>query len=357
MANDEIKIGRQNILIVDDMLPNRKILERIISGMGHTPILASSGKEALTLLEEGAKPSLILLDISMPDMDGFELCRILKADVYCRDIPVVFISAFSGIEDVVKGFELGGVDYICKPFVPAEVSVRVTNHLHIFAMQKEREVYNHRLNKLIDEQAVQLENEKRKVLFALAKLNAKLNTHIVDNAVNEQHNCRILAQSMQLSSRYEQIISNTFIEDIELAAPLHNIGMIAISKAIIDRYYGGTLSEDEFALYKEHTTMGAEIINEMEPDCAHNEFYGMVIDMAKFHHENWDGTGFPMGLKGEEIPLSARIIRIVKSLEGYVAGDKLSLDEAINVMMNYRGTKYDPEIFDIFCKVKNRFRL
>lgn len=358
MIND-INIGREEILVVDDMLPNRKILERIISGMNHTAVLASSGEEALNILHDGLKPGIILLDISMPDMDGFDLCRILKEDVKTRDIPVIFISAFSGIEDVVKGFELGGVDYICKPFVPAEVSVRITNHLRMFRMQKEREVYNHRLNKLIDEQAQQIENEKRKVLYGLAAINSRLSNKPASHMDNAKHNCRILAQSLQLSPGYEQLISNTFIENIEVAAPLYNIGMIAISKDIIARRARGEMTESDREEYMEHTNMGADIMNEIEPDSENNEFCGMVMDIARYHHENWDGSGFPKGLKGEEIPLSARIVSIVMSFQGLTDGTFGSLDvtEAIEDMKTKRGIFFDPGIFDIFVKIKNQLRI
>lgn len=356
MIND-IKIGSEEILIVDDMLPNRRILERIIAGMGHKPVLASSGQEALNILGQGRNPSLILLDISMPEMDGFDLCRILKDDIHTRDIPVVFISAFSGIEDVVKGFELGGVDYICKPFVPAEVSVRVTNHLRMFIMQKEREVYNQRLNKLIDEQAEKLENEKKKVLYGLAVINAKLSNKPASNMDNLKHNCRILAQSMQLCAEYEQLISNTFIENIEVAAPLHNIGMIAISKDILERRDAGTMTERDTEAYKEHTNIGAEIIKEIEPDSAGNEFGGMLMDIARYHHENWDGSGFPEGLSGKDIPLSARIVSIIRLLDSLTANNNMTLAEAIETMSAKRGIWFDPDIFDIFVKIKNQLRL
>lgn len=355
----DINIGQEDILVVDDMLPNRKILERIISGMNHKPVLASSGEEAINILREGLKPGIILLDISMPDMDGFDLCRILKEDVKTRDIPVIFISAYSGIDDVVKGFELGGVDYICKPFVPAEVSVRITNHLRMFRMQKEREVYNHRLNKLIDEQAQQIENEKRKVLYGLAAINSRLSNRPASHLDNARHNCRILAQSLQLSPGYEQIISNTFIENIEVAAPLYNIGMIAISKDILARRTEGKMTEHDIAAYREHTNIGADIINEIEPDIENNEFCGIVTDIARYHHENWDGSGFPEGRKGEAIPLSARIVSIVMSFQGLTDGTfgRMSAEEAIEDMKDKRGQFFDPGIFDIFVKIKNQLRI
>lgn len=357
MVND-VKIGSEQILIVDDMLPNRRILERIITGMGHRAILASSGEEAINILGGGCDPSLILLDISMPEMDGFDLCRILKADVHTRDIPVIFISAYSGVDDIVKGFELGGADYICKPFVPAEVSVRVTNHLRMFIMQKEREVYNQRLNRLIDEQAEKLENEKKKVLYGLAVINARLSNRPATHMDNLKHNCRILAQSMQLCEEYEQVISNTFIENIEVAAPLHNIGMIAISKDILDRRESGSMTEHDIEVYREHTRIGADIIKEIEPDSADNEFCGMVMDIARYHHENWDGTGFPEGLSGKNIPLSARIVSIIRSLDRYTNGsNNISLEEALEAMGARRGIWFDPDIFDIFVKIKNQLRL
>lgn len=348
----------EEILIVDDMKPNRRILERIITDMGYEAVTAGGALEAIELLKNHS-PSLYILDISMPEMDGFELCRILKSDARTKDVPVMFISAFSGTDDIVKAFEVGGVDYISKPFVPAEVSARVNNQLVMFRMKMEHETYSKKLNKLINEQVQQLEDEKKKVLYALATINARLSHKPASHINNLKYNCRLLAQGMQLSSQFDQEVSNTFIENIEVAAPLHNIGMIAIPKDILVRRKKGELTEADNVIYKTHTTIDADILEEIESGDVKNEFFGMVIDIAKYHHENWDGSGFPAGLSGNNIPLAARVVSIVRSFEDVTNGSKgnMNIGEAIAVMEEKSGIYFDPNIFAIFSKIRKRLKI
>lgn len=356
--DDNFNIYREEILVVDDMKPNRRILERIITDMGYQAVTAGSAMEAIELVKEHM-PSLFILDISMPVMDGFELCKILKSDVHTRDIPVMFISAFSGTEDIVKSFTVGGVDYISKPFVPAEVSARVNNQLGMFRMKREREIYNNKLNKLINEQAQQLEEEKKKVLYALATINARLSKKPASHINNLKYNCRLLAQGMQLSPKFDQLVSNAFIENIEVAAPLHNLGMIAISKDILEKRKVSKLSEKDDREYKTHTIIGADILEEIESGDIKNEFFGMVIDIAKHHHENWDGSGFPDGLKETDIPLAARVVSIIRSFEGFTNGSKgnMNVDEAVDAMNAKNGIFFDPDIFDIFSKIRKHLKV
>ena len=232
------------VMIVDDMEVNRRILERIVSEMGNVPIVAESSKVALEQLQEDV-PDLFLLDISMPGISGFELCKILKSEIRTRDIPVVFISAFSGTEEIVMGFDVGGVDYISKPFVPEEVSARIYNQIKSYHMQRELGTYNKRLNTLINEQINQIENERKNVLYAVATIHMKLNGREGSRIEHMKYNCRILAHSYQLSALAPEEVSNSFVDNVEIAVPMYNIGLLGISKDIQDKYRQGLLTSEE----------------------------------------------------------------------------------------------------------------
>ncbi len=222
------------ILIVDDIEMNRLILEDLIKGMGYSPLLAESGKEALALVEE-AHPQLVLTDISMPGMDGYELCRILKAREDTKQIPVIFISAFDDPEDMVIGFTLGGADYITKPFVAEVVRARVGVHLRLYEASQELVETNRRLQASVSEQLRQMEAEKRDVLYALANIAAQNASYQQVYMERFTYNCRILAQGMQLSPLFEDQISDGYIDTMELAAPLCDIGNIGIPQEILQK--------------------------------------------------------------------------------------------------------------------------
>ena len=194
--------GAARILIVDDLEANRCILEEIIQDMGCRPVAAASGEEALQLIGE-ARPRLILSDISMPGMDGYELCRALKNDKKTKNIPIIFISAYDNPKDIIEGFSLGGADYITKPFVPEVVQARVGVHLRLYEASRELEEMNHRLHASLSEQLKQIEQEKKDVLYALAGIAARNSCYRGEHIERLKENCRILAQGMQLSPLFE----------------------------------------------------------------------------------------------------------------------------------------------------------
>ena len=206
LYNDKDTKGAK-ILIVDDVEINRLVLEEIVSNMGCEPILAEDGSQALELAKK-QNLQLILTDISMPGMDGYELCRILKADKKTRDIPIIFISAYNEPEDIVDGLKLGGEDYITKPFITEVVQARVAVHLHLYAAKNELLEMNRRLQISVDAQLKQMEQEKKNILYALADIAAKNSGCEPGHVERLRHNCRILAQGMQLSPSFEDQISD-----------------------------------------------------------------------------------------------------------------------------------------------------
>ena len=192
------RLGGERILIVDDVETNRLVLEEIIKDLGCSPILAESGEEALRMAKE-CSPRLVLTDISMPGMDGYELCRHLKKNPKTANIPVIFISAFDDPMDIVEGFLLGGEDYITKPFIPEVVQARVGVHLRLYEVKNELMETNRKLQVSVSEQLRQMELEKKNILYALANIALQNSDYENDYMERLRRNCGILAQGMQLS--------------------------------------------------------------------------------------------------------------------------------------------------------------
>ena len=339
------------ILILDDIEMNRLILEDLIKGMGYSPLLAESGKEALALVEE-AHPQLVLTDISMPGMDGYELCRILKAREDTKQIPVIFISAFDDPEDMVIGFTLGGADYITKPFVAEVVRARVGVHLRLYEASQELVETNRRLQASVSEQLRQMEAEKRDVLYALANIAAQNASYQQVYMERFTYNCRILAQGMQLSPLFEDQISDGYIDTMELAAPLCDIGNIGIPQEILQKQE--ELTPEERSVRQNHTELGARLLADLYVNNDYNDFIGMAVEVARFHHEHWDGSGYPQGLKGKEIPLSARIAAVAARYSELTENEAQDRDAAIEQLRQEAGSCFQPEIIQICCKIAKR---
>ena len=317
------------ILIVDDVETNRFILRDIIAEMGYKPVLTENGVQALKMVER-RKPQLIILDVAMPQMDGYEFCQIVKKNANMRDIPIIFISAFDEPEDIVKGFKLGGEDYITKPFIPEVVKARIEIHLKLSEASKNLEALNRKLQTSINEQLRQAEREKKNVLYALhwaAQENSRCSKSYLERL---SRNTKILAEAMQLSAKYGDKVSDRLIEVLELAAPLY---------------------------YLENVTI---ILSDMKETGDYNEFIQIALDMLEAYREHWDGSGTPAGKCGEEIPLAAQIIAVADAYcfltEEDADKNACEVNEAFAIMEKDSGVKYNPEIFQILKKIHRQLR-
>lgn len=340
------------ILVVDDVDTNRFVLRDIIQEMGYQPVLTENGMQALKIVNR-FRPHLIILDVAMPEMDGYELCKIMKENPQTRDIPIIFISAFDDPSDVVKGFNLGGEDYITKPFIPEVVKARLRLHLRLREASVKLQEANRLLQRSVSEQLRQLEMEKKNVLYALIRV-ARENACYDENHMERlSRNCRTLAEAMQLSADYGHMISDDFIETIEMAAPLCDLGNVAIPVELLQKKE--TLSPEEVEVIRTHTTVGAKILQDIRNTGDYNDFLQMSIDIAYYHHENWDGSGYPCGKKGEEIPLSAQIVAVVSEYcaitEHRVYRDSYEIGEAFKMMEEDAGKKYNENIFQILRRI------
>lgn len=342
---------KARILIVDDVEMNRLVLEEIIANLGAEPVLAESGEQALKLIGK-CKPQLVLTDISMPGMDGYELCRILKKDERTRYIPVIFISAYDDPHDIIEGFTLGGEDYITKPFMAEVVKARVGVRLRLHEANRELQETNRRLQISVNEQLKQMELEKKNILYAMANISAQNADYEKDYADRLGRNCRLLAQGMQLSPVFEGRVSDTFIDTIELAAPLCDIGNIGIPKELLRKKE--ELTKEETAIVQNHTNIGAKLLRDIHANSDYNDFIRISMEIAQNHHENWDGSGYPAGLTKEEIPLGAQIVSVIEQYCTLTEQAGCSKEEALEKMSSESGTRFNPEIFKICRKISRQ---
>ncbi len=345
-----------NILIVDDVETNRFALRDIISEMGYKPILTENGEQALKIVERFPL-SLIISDVAMPVMNGHEFCKILKEDPRTREIPVIFISAYDDPADIVKGFEIGGADYVTKPFIPEVVKARVAVHLKAVESGRELQELTRRLQSSVTEQVVQNEKEKKNVLYALIRV-ARENANYDETHMERlSRNCRILAEALQLSPLFENEISDSYIDTIELSAPLCDLGNVSIPSSLLQKQ--DALTEDEIQIVKSHTSLGARILRDIEGNGEFNSFIHMSKEIAHYHHENYDGSGYPAQKKGDQIPLSAQIVAIVGEFcaltEDRSYRDAYSIDEAIAIMDVDADSKFNPNIYKVVKKIYRQF--
>ena len=346
-----------NILIVDDITSNLVILTEIIKNAGYIARPVTSVKQALAAMEVNL-PQLILLDISMPEMDGYEFCEMLKKDIKTRNIPIIFISAMNTPEDKVKGFQVGAVDFISKPFELEEVTMRVNNHLKIYKMQQELEVYNKRLHKMVNEQIKKITEEEKNFMHALAMLAESKEDRNGAHVRNIGRNCKLLAQSLQFSPKFEREITNSFIRTIEIAAPLHDIGKVSISDTILLK--PGRLTQEEMTIVRNHAEFGAKTLIELYNMNEHNEFLEMAIDIAHYHHEKWNGKGYPEGLSGTDIPLAARIMAVVDVYDALTSEKcyktAYSHEKSMEIINEESGKSFDPDIIEVFNKIQKQLK-
>lgn len=347
------------ILIVDDIMINLEILESIIEEEGYQPLCALNVQEAIDIMNESL-PQLILSDFSMPGMDGLEFCRLLKSNPRTRDIPFLFITVLDSTEEKEQAFKAGAVDFILKPFDRVEVLMRIKNQLDSYQMKQEMANYNRMMHKLVSEQQRQIEREQENMLFALAKIVERRLLHIRGIHLDKiGYNSQILAQSLQLLPEFEKQITDEFIEIIGTASKIHDIGKIVISDQLLLKEEN--LTEVEKTIVQSHTIEGATILEEIKNNQKSSRFIDMAIQIAKYHHERWDGTGYPEKLQKMQIPLEARIVMLVDDFDKLLSKknckDVAFIEECIKIINEEKGRAYEPVLVDVFNKVWKQMRL
>jgi len=335
-----------NILVVDDTPENLALLTRMLKDCGYLARPVPNGRLAL-LAAKNDRPDLILLDITMPEMDGYEVCRRLKLDSDLKEVPVLFISALSQTSEKLKAFEVGGVDYITKPFQFAEVKARVVTHLKLHRLQMD-------LKQQVNEQVKEISESQMGMIFALAKLAETRDNDTGSHLERIQILCKRLAEKLREKTAYQTLIDDAYCERIFYASPLHDIGKVGIPDHILLK--PGKLTMEEFELMKTHATLGAETLEKVESRFPNNSFLRMGIDIARSHHEKWNGQGYPQGANGENIPLSARIMAVADVYDAVrskrVYKPAMSHVEACDVLQHDSGTHFDPVLIECFMSAQ-----
>jgi putative two-component system response regulator len=338
-----------NILVVDDVPANLTLLAGMLREKRYRVRPVPSGKLALKAVEN-EPPDLILLDITMPEMNGFEVCRRLKADARFRDIPIIFISALTDTLDKVQAFSSGGVDYVTKPFQFDEVEARVETHLKLHRYQSQLEV-------LVETQVKEISDSQISTIFALSRLSESRDQDTGKHLERVQIYCRMLAEKISQQEPYNGVIDAAFIHNIFNASPLHDIGKVAIPDNILLK--PGKLTPEEFDIMKTHSSVGAATMEAVKDMYKNNAFINMGITVARSHHERWDGTGYPDGLKGEDIPLAARIMSLADVYDALRANrcykGAFSRDRSREIIETGCGAQFDPLIGKAFLALESEF--
>jgi putative two-component system response regulator len=338
-----------NILVVDDTIENLALLSRMLKDCGYTARPVPNGRLALQAAKND-RPDLILLDITMPEMDGYEVCRLLKQDDQLKEIPVLFISALSQTSEKLKAFEVGGVDYITKPFQFEEVKARVETHLKLHNLQMGLE---NQVNKQVQE-IVELQMG---MIFGLAKLAEARDNDTGKHLERIQILCRLFADDLHKNPKFSSHINEAYCDRIFHASPLHDIGKVGIPDNILLK--PGKLTPEEFEIMKTHTTIGAETLRQVQQRFPINEFLKMGIKIAQSHHEKWNGQGYPEGLSGNAIPLCARIMAIADVYDAVrskrVYKPPISHQETCEIIIQGNGSQFDPDLIEVFTKLNEKF--
>lgn len=359
MTTDTTSAARAaDILIVDDAPANLELMSDLLRARGYEPRPAISGVTALAAAAVDP-PDLVLLDVDMPGMDGYEVCRRLKADERLQDIPIIFVSAvFTQAADKVKALSLGAVDYVTKPFQAEEVYARVETHLRLRGLLVEVEEYSHGLEVLVEQKVAEIVSAQTATIFALAKLAEYRDDDTGRHLERVAAYCRILAGEMSRAPRFAAVFTPQYVENLSRAAPLHDIGKVGIPDAILLK--PGKLTTEEFEDMKRHTTLGAETLASVHAQYPGNDFLKIGIEIALSHHEQWAGGGYPRGLVGEAIPVSARVVAVadvydaVRSKRSYKPA--MSHEAAREIVLESRGTHFDPAVVAAFAARADEFQ-
>jgi len=352
---------RPTILIVDDTPDNIMLLSRLLKDRYNTKV-ANNGSTALQIA--GATPSLdlILLDVMMPGLDGYETCRQLKANPATADIPVIFLTAKSQVEDEAMGLSLGAVDYIAKPISPPILFARVATQLNLRAARRALQDHNENLEKLVQERTVQLYLMQEAIIVAMASFaetRAQGREEMSGNHIRRTQNyVRALATHLQSHPRFASALSDEAIELLYRSAPLHDIGKVGIPDRILLK--PGNLDREEFELMKMHAVYGRDTIMLVEKHIGgSNSFLMFAREIAHSHQEKWDGSGYPQNLVGEQIPLSARLMAVADVYDALISRrvykPAFTHEQALDVMRKGRGSHFDPDVLDAFFEIEAEF--
>ncbi len=350
--------GKCTVLVVDDTPDNLSLMSNLLRS-DYKVKLANGGERALQIVAGESKPDLILLDIMMPEMDGYEVLRRLQFNPDTEDIPVIFLTAMSAAEDESVGLELGAVDYITKPINPAIVMARVRNHLQLKRARDYLAHHNNFLEQEIANRTRALAELQDATIRAMASLAETRDNETGNHIRRTQHYVEALARKLQDHPRFKDELTDTAIETIFKSAPLHDIGKVGIPDRILLK--PGKLTPEEFEIMKTHTTLGRDAIVAAETDAMlDNPFFRYAKEITYSHQEKWDGSGYPQGLMGNTIPLSARLMAVADVYDALISErvykSAFTHETAVEIIRDGRGSHFDPDMVDAFLVLSEDFR-
>jgi putative two-component system response regulator len=357
MDRNSIGDERATVLLVDDTPDNLTLMGAVLQD-DYKVKVAINGEKALRIARATPPPSLILLDVVMPDVDGYEVCRQLKADTATRDIPVIFLTSLTDTEDEKLGLELGAVDYLSKPASPPILLARVRTQLNLKAASDFLKDKNAFLEGEVDRRTTEVRALQEVTILALASLAETRDTDTGNHLWRTQRYILALAQELKSHPNFRDYLTDTAIMLIFKSAPLHDIGKVGIPDRILMK--PGRLDPDEFKVMQSHARLGWNAIDHAEKALGTSvEFLKIAKEITLHHHEKWDGTGYPEGRRGAAIPVPARLMAVADVYDALISRrvykEGMPHQKAAQIVVEGRGTHFDPDMVDAFLKVQEQF--
>lgn len=349
---------RPTVLVVDDTPSNLSLMTDLLESDYRVKV-ASTGARALKIAQAENPPDLILLDVMMPDMDGYGVCMRLKSNPATRDIPVIFMTARNELRDEQTGLAMGAVDYFTKPISPPIMLMRVKNHLALKAASDFLKDKNAFLEQEVLRRTEEVRDVQDVTILMMASLAETRDNETGNHIIRTQHYVKLIAQELQKQPRFATTLTDTAIDLLFKSAPLHDIGKVGITDDILQK--PGKLTAEEFEVMKTHTTLGKVAIESAEARLGkHVPFLQVAKEIAYSHQEKWDGTGYPQGLVGEAIPLSARLMAIADVYDALISRrvykPAFSHEDSMKIIEEGRGRHFDPDVVDAFVAVQQACR-
>ena len=351
-------VAKKTVLVVDDTPDNLALMSDLLKDEYKVKV-ANNGERALSIAQSDSPPDLILLDIMMPGMDGYEVCRQLKAHSLTQDIPVIFLTAKAEVEDERMGLELGAVDYLTKPISPPIALARVKNHLLLKSSAdflRDKSVFLEKEVALRTQEVMAVQDV---TILTMASLAETRDSETGNHIRRTQFYVKALADKLKTNPRFSAILTESYIDILFKSAPLHDIGKVGIPDRILLK--PGRFEPHEFEIMKTHTTLGRDAIEHAERTLGTPvPFLSMAKEIAYSHQEKWDGSGYPQGLSGEDIPLCARLMAVADVYDALISRrvykDGMPHEKAVQIMIDGRGSHFDPDLIDAFIELQDEFR-
>ncbi|MDX2470208.1 MAG: response regulator [SAR324 cluster bacterium] len=350
------ELREYKLLAIDDSPINLEILVESLGDFYDFQI-ATNAEDGLELIK-AEKPDLILLDVIMPGMSGFELCEILKSKADYKDIPIIFLTGADDPSQKLKGFEMGAVDYVTKPLEPSEIRARIKTQLEVKKAQEILKQHNFALSEKVAEKTRDIQSLQDATINLLANLAEYRDPETGGHVKRTQNYVKLLAQHAAKLPEHGEYLTDETIELLFKVAPLHDIGKVGVRDHILLK--PGKLTAEEFEQMKLHPQFGRDAIESSMDRVPDSRFLKEARALIYTHHEKWDGTGYPEKIKGEQIPLSGRLMAIADVYDALVSRRMykapFSHKKAAAIIEEGKGTHFDPQLVDIFLKLEGEFK-